>query len=58
MANWLYATPEPTLEPPDYDVPICPVCGEECKLIVKQFHDVLGCDVCLDIVDAWEEEDA
>lgn len=56
MANWLYSCPEPPLEPPDYEVPTCPCCGQECKTYVKQFGDILGCDVCFDLVDAWSEE--
>lgn len=41
--------------------PTCPVCGKECDII---YHDrsgyALGCDCCVQAVDAWEyqmEED-
>jgi len=46
---------------PEPRVPVCPVCGEECgKIVVNENHEVLGCDNCLDIQDAWfwmEEND-
>lgn len=52
--------PKRPLEPPEYFVPTCPVCGEECEMLYKDYlHTVLGCDVCLTVVDApeyWEGE--
>ena len=37
--------------------PICPVCGEECDTYYKNGHgEILGCEACIDIVDAWEAE--
>lgn len=31
---------------------VCPICGDVCRKIVKNFSDIIGCDKCLDIVDA------
>lgn len=37
------------------DTPICcPVCGEECKTFYKIIHKVVGCENCVDEVDAYE----
>ena len=38
--------PERPLEPPEDDNPICPVCGEECKEIYRNFFtgEIIGCD--------------
>lgn len=47
------------LDPPDRRNPVCPVCGWECETVVKNLNgEVIGCDNCLDIEDAyfWEEE--
>lgn len=41
--------------PEDYDVPICPVCGEECDTFYKQGGIILGCDECVEYVNAWQE---
>ena len=43
------APPEP--EP----MPKCPVCGAECVTVYRA-HDfaVVGCDMCIDAVDAYE----
>ena len=36
--------------------PICPVCGEVCSDVYTDFLGrVVGCDVCLDKRDAYEE---
>ena len=40
--------------PPVY----CPVCGEECRWVYRNsVGEIVGCDVCLDEIDAelWEE---
>lgn len=38
------------------DPPVnCPVCGEECETFYKSDGEVLGCDVCIDAVEAYEE---
>lgn len=39
------------------DPPVkCPVCGEECEEIyeTKEYGEVLGCDRCILIRDAWD----
>ncbi len=45
------------LEPPipdDY-IPVCPVCGEECDTVyVDLYDDVVGCDRCINMEDAYE----
>lgn len=47
---------EPPLDPPEYDPPICPVCGSECDTLYRdKFGDIVGCDECISTVDAWEE---
>jgi len=47
--------PEPSSDPPDYKVPRCPVCGEETDTFLKDnYGDIIGCDECITIVDAWE----
>lgn len=40
--------------------PICPVCGEECDTLYLQGKagEVVGCDMCIRSVDAWECEEA
>ena len=48
---------------PDYNPPVCPICGEECEWIFKKDGDVIGCDNCVEQVssDTWqlnEEENA
>ena len=35
--------------------PHCPACGEECETVYKdRFGAYSGCDVCVEIKDAWE----
>ena len=42
-------------EPPDYDVTHCPVCGCECEVLYRnRYGEIIGCDDCIDVVDAWE----
>lgn len=51
--------PERPLEPPDYKVPRCPVCGEETYLIfIDKYGDVVGCEECITTRNAyeWQEE--
>lgn len=43
--------------PEDYDVPYCPMCGEDCTIYYKRCGEIVGCDMCLDDVDAWEEKE-
>lgn len=49
-------SPERPLEP-EFEpfVPTCPVCGAECSEVYTGYlHAVLGCDVCVDVVDVWD----
>lgn len=40
---------------PYYEVPHCPVCGCECETIYRNRYDeIIGCNECIDAVDAWE----
>lgn len=34
--------------------PHCPICGEECETVYSNREGIIGCDVCIDITDAWE----
>lgn len=44
------------VEPKGYDVPVCPVCGEETDTYYKNENgEIVGCDNCITAVDAWEE---
>lgn len=46
---------EPPLEPPDCNVPLCPVCnGETDKLLRDRWGDIVGCPECVKEVNAWE----
>ena len=46
-----------SMEPRDYDVPVCPVCGEETDTYYKNKDGVIvGCEFCIETVDAWEEQ--
>lgn len=36
--------------------PVCPVCGKDCESFYKHEHEILGCDRCIKIVDAFEGE--
>ena len=33
----------------------CPMCGCECEKFYKHGKEIIGCDYCIDEVDAWEE---
>lgn len=38
--------------------PHCPVCGEACEQVYcNSDGEVLGCDVCVKTMDAWEAEE-
>lgn len=44
-----------SLNPTD-DIEItCPICGYVCETFYKRDGDILGCDICVDKVDAYEE---
>ena len=37
------------------EAPICPVCGGEADTFYyDKFYDVVGCDRCVNVKDAWE----
>ena len=40
--------------------PICPICWQECEKIYRfrDSGDVVGCDECIDEIDAWDYLDA
>lgn len=38
-------------EPPIF----CPICGEECASFYKLDGRIVGCDMCIEKVDAYEE---
>lgn len=45
--------------PPYRVTACCPVCGEECRWLYRNgVGDIVGCDVCLDEIDAEEWEEA
>jgi hypothetical protein len=53
-----YREPERPLEPKDYKVPRCPVCGEETDTLYKNiYEEIVGCDGCIRTVDAWEKKE-
>lgn len=33
----------------------CPVCGKECESFYKYGREIVGCDMCIKQVDAYEE---
>ena len=38
--------------------PVCPICGEECETMYKdRYGAYIGCDVCVEVKDAWEVDD-
>lgn len=46
---------EETGYPTEAKWPVCPVCGEECEKIFKDaWGNILGCDNCVEELDAWE----
>ena len=42
--------------PPDPDpMPVCPECGEECETLYRDSTGaIIGCERCIDTVDAYE----
>lgn len=47
--------PERPLDPPEPEAePRCPLCGEECETLYLMSGSVVGCDKCVDTLDAWE----
>lgn len=46
--------PASYFEPRPYQIPICPMCGEETdELVLDKDGDVCGCRECIQIVTAW-----
>lgn len=45
-------------DPQEKAMPICPVCWQECETIYRfrDTGDVIGCDECIEAVDARELE--
>ncbi len=41
--------------PPEPAFPRCPVCGEECQTLYKTQLGIIGCEQCVDCVDAWTQ---
>ena len=55
----MFKMPEPRLEPVEEPQPVCPICGEECEYIFTNLlNDVVGCERCLEQVDAWDWMDS
>lgn len=49
--------PEPPADKPE-DYPHCSICGEECDTIFRDRNrEVLGCENCIDKIDAWDCEE-
>lgn len=44
-------------EPAEDRGAVCPVCGRACYKIYKCGRDILGCDACIDEVDADDVEE-
>ena len=50
--------PELPLEPEEGRMPLCPVCGQECEWVFRDdAGTIVGCDNCLEELDAWEVAD-
>jgi len=42
-------------EPPEGDMPRCPVCGAETDTLYRnKEYEIAGCDHCLTYIDAWD----
>ena len=38
--------------------PLCPVCGGACSTVYRdRYFEIVGCDECVTVHDAWETED-
>ena len=38
--------------------PICPICGQECETVYRDRYGAYsGCDVCSEVIDAWNVPD-
>ena len=48
-----YEEPEPKLAPP-----VCPICGEETDtFIADKDRNIIGCENCIEYLDAWDFAD-
>ena len=41
-----------TLSTEEETTPVCPVCGKECESFYKLNYEIVGCDMCIEKVDA------
>lgn len=53
-APWIGYAPDDDEEEKTY---YCPECGHECEKLYVRWHEVLGCDYCIDECDACDWED-
>ncbi len=44
-----------TLATEEEEEPVCPVCGKKCEDFYKYNNEIVGCDMCIKKVDAYEE---
>ena len=42
------------LNPPEPDCVCCPMCDSECETVYSCGGDIVGCDICIDKIDAYE----
>ena len=42
---------------PEYIGPHCPVCGAACELVYRSGGEVLGREVCVKTMDAWDADE-
>lgn len=48
MSRYPYEIPEPRLEPPEVEMPRCPICGAEAGCFYENdLGELVGCDECL-----------
>ena len=56
MAWGVYDYPEPIGQPDS--IPHCPICWRECERIYRdRNYEIVGCDECVTVDDAWEVEE-
>lgn len=41
---------------PEEPTVCCPICGEECDTFYKSDGEIIGCNMCVDVVDAYSDE--
>lgn len=47
---------EPSLEPPEYNVPECPVCHESCGIYYRNINrEIIACENCITIDTEYED---